>query len=695
MKLFKRLHMRVQSLITAAMICFMFAAVTVPAAAAEPNDESDKWVEIYSENFDDWSTEEIFAEEGGRMTLLGDKSLEIGSPTEGSDSKAIKFIGNAPSAASGGILDLGQDLTAGRKYRFKFSLYLDNVTENPGSMPVIGLEASDPEVSNYVALGCIVNGNVRRANIGNNSGVLGKAEAGSWVEYETVVDMAKKTITYKVTQGDNTIADGSKAYALSDRSVTSAWTDALSFSGISVRTKNGKDGNGVSDKPFYFDNLVVEEYADEIEIFSDNFETDGKYYTNPPAGVTTYEPAPVESSHGNSLGLSYSGSGESAPAVALPLPSNCSYTTGRYKVTFSVLPNNQPTLVYGGSSDGTYFLLGFIASDGSVRHAPIDKPDSYFTHVDTNKWVDFETIVDLDSKTLSYSVSQDGKELAFLSGTEIKKGDGTPIENPIFERFRFVLNTTPEPGSTIYLDDLKVETYNDAVPKLSNARVSISDALGTTVKAEEGLTVSPALTKITLNFGCEMDESTLSNITVVENGSSGNAAAFSAEPAENGAYKLMFTEGYLKENTNYTITVPESVKSADGKAVNEAYVLNFGTSESYAKITKATNESGESFKKADLNAGAQLNVNIEAVNATGADMGLKVIAAYYKDDALVAEDINDKLTSAANNSVVRGDSGTANFIVPDAAADADNVRVYLWNDLDGMEPYCTPWTPAE
>lgn len=96
---------------------------------------------------------------------------------------------------------------------------------------------------------------------------------------------------------------------------------------------------------------------------------------------------------------------------------------------------------------------------------------------------------------------------------------------------------------------------------------------------------------LNLFFSYELDEETAENITFTD--SDGNAPVGGIFKTVDGE-KLTIEFGELKENTNYTLTVPKSVKSADGKNLDDNVTYTYKTLEKIA-IEEDFEEFSDSF----------------------------------------------------------------------------------------------------
>ncbi len=688
-----------------ALSLFLAAALigtVLPAAAPAAVFAAEDWSAIYTQDFENCDGENLLGD-GGLMTPTHTEDsveFKIASP-DGDDTyqNSLSCAANGTDGA-GGIIALpeGQNITDGKKYRFKFSLYLVS-TDNPGSMPVIGLESSNTELGQYAVLGCVVNGAIRSANIGNSGGNLGKTVSkGSWIDFETVVDMtgSKKTVSYTVKQdGANVLTDIVKD--LKNRDNTD-FTGELSFSGISVRDKN-KDA-----KVFYFDNLVVEEYVGDPDeptptpsvstptapppssdaLFYVDFEgatreslVSGYAYDDAGRGDALFAARAADDPHGDSMFFAKGVNGGSGYAFAFnnssaPNTPGITLSSGVYKFSFSIYPNGDtPVVALDGGSAQTYVPLASV-SGGIARHASITDTTSstvICSGLSNSEWVDFETIVDLDTSRVSYQISQNG---------QFKGSKTVPLREHLGGEWsgayafkRIAIRTRNASQNGFYIDDIKMERWS-AAPSIGTDFITFTDALGNQFNPASDHEVSPALDSIKLDFGYAVNDEILNNISI-------SPEADFKVSKQGSACVLTFNE-FLAGDTDYKLTIPGLDNGSGGSVFN----LNFKTeAEKTLTELRAVNKNGVQVNDISaLRPGDKFTVESSVVNMSGSAMNFTVVAAYYNGDRMLATDYYP-LTLADGESL-----RSTEFTVPNEAEGMTSMRCFLWDKMDSLIAYC-------
>ncbi len=227
-----------------------------------------------------------------------------------------------------------------------------------------------------------------------------------------------------------------------------------------------------------------------------------------------------------------------------------------------------------------------------------------------------------------------------------------------------------------YIDNFKM-TYDIERPKLLKKNISMVDSNGNAI-SDIINDVDPALQSITLDFGTE-----LSNVTEVTLTSADGVEAKYAGTQDDTKFIMDLNE-ILKDETKYTLYVAPDVTASNGNKMGEAFTLEFTTAKAVANIAllNVTDTEGEIKAFSDLTAGEVITVNTTAVNKTADDKSLAWIVAYYNGDRMV--DCDMQTAEVLTNTALE----TQPTFTVKSLEGVTNVKVFLWDTLNTMIPYC-------
>ncbi len=248
--------------------------------------------------------------------------------------------------------------------------------------------------------------------------------------------------------------------------------------------------------------------------------------------------------------------------------------------------------------------------------------------------------------------------------------DAQNIPQKTFKAVRFRLWNN---NNQAYIDNFKM-TYDVERPKLDETGVTMIDSTDAVVTNYDE--VDSALKTITLDYGTEL----ASAGTVMLADSTGDTVDFTGK-IEGETYVMTLDE-ILKDKTEYTLTASDAV-GTNGNAQDMAMELTFTTGQvgsDIVRLGKLTNDEGDITSLSQLS--GTFTVNTTAVNRTESSKDLTWIVAYYNGDRLVDAQIQTAALSA--NSALRTQP---QFTAP-SMTDVTKVKVFLWNTLDNMAPYC-------
>lgn len=265
----------------------------------------------------------------------------------------------------------------------------------------------------------------------------------------------------------------------------------------------------------------------------------------------------------------------------------------------------------------------------------------------------------------------DGTKLvAEQSDIPMNYTDAQNIPQTTFKAVRFRLWNN---NNQAYIDNFKM-TYDVERPKLDESGVTMIDSTDAVVTNYDE--VDSALKTITLDYGTEL--ASAGTVTLAD--STGDTVDFTGK-IEGETYVMTLDE-ILKDNTDYTLKASDAV-GTNGNAQDMAMELMFTTGQvgsDIVRLGKLTNDSGDITSLSQLS--GMFTVNTTAVNRTESSKDLTWIVAYYNGDRLVDAQIQTAALSA--NSALRTQP---QFTAPDMT-DVTKVKVFLWNTLENMAPYC-------
>lgn len=229
--------------------------------------------------------------------------------------------------------------------------------------------------------------------------------------------------------------------------------------------------------------------------------------------------------------------------------------------------------------------------------------------------------------------------------------------------------------------------YGEAYTLIDNLNVINLDSVSTSgIKSvqysSDGINYSPAIGKVDsatkyvkIDFTSAMDTSTLSDINL-SNGSNTVAATGTASN-DNKTYTLELTDN-LALNTDYTLNIPMSVKTADGNSLARAYTGKVTTTAGTFKIDLLDiQKNGETVTKSEIAAQDAINAVVNITNTEGRDGEAYLCICVYNDDVMTQVNFDKiNLKTDSTKSVPITVASTANI----------KVKAFLWNDFATMKP---------
>lgn len=316
--------------------------------------------------------------------------------------------------------------------------------------------------------------------------------------------------------------------------------------------------------------------------------------------------------------------------------------------------------VIGKTSDGTPVLY---------------KDNTNKITLDKEKWFNIDLIFDVLNHTVTTKLTNTKNQSTSFSKTYSYL---TALKGIMFK---------VNGGSSVLVDDIKLEYY-EFPPVIGT--VSLTDMFGNTVTSNTN--VSPALEKIVIPVGCTLDNNTASAATIKLKDSNGTEVAY--EPSRvNKAYTLILNSSTLKttlkENEEYTVTVPSTLANFLGGELGTDFTYTFttGALPKVLDIGSVKVDGNASAGLSDIHEGSAINVAVNYANSTNSDVTGNVIVVFYGNGKVVRVLTNYATFAAGEYGT---DSTTFDFTVPSNLDmnGVDAVSVLLWDNFTDITPQC-------
>ena len=226
-------------------------------------------------------------------------------------------------------------------------------------------------------------------------------------------------------------------------------------------------------------------------------------------------------------------------------------------------------------------------------------------------WYSVDVYYDLLNRTIKYYI--DGSKVGETALSP--SAGGTTIDSLV--KFRMTMHEWTSGGGAYYG---KANYY------FKNAKITCNGTVMNGIKSvqysADGINYSPAVDKVDsstkyvkIDFTSAMEASTLSDINL-SNGSNTVAATGTASN-DNKTYILELTDN-LGINTDYTLNIPMSVKTADGNSLARAYAGKITTTAGVFRVDLLDiQKSGISVTEGDVAANDTINAIVKITNTEG------------------------------------------------------------------------------
>ncbi|HIT85684.1 MAG TPA: Ig-like domain-containing protein [Candidatus Ornithomonoglobus intestinigallinarum] len=516
-----------------------------------------------------------------------------------------------------------------------------------------------------------INGKVRAMSNSENNGIeLGSFSSDTWYHCTAEVDVSAGTMAVTVDDGRGNVYEASGVYSdLRDM-------EMLSIEGITLQ-EWGASENGGS----YFDNISVSQSRPLAELpFTDDF---GKYERvedmvsygwNIYSGYSSARPRPniaseivTDSESNKSFKLGLNGVTDTVYAAQNFAEQ---LTSGSVVAEFDIKPGNMlSTYIWFGAGNSHAAMLYFSGGKiivGQNRNSDERTIGSYTP----GRQYHCKAVMNIDTDTVSVSVTDEDGNIMKADGFTIRDG----VKYSYIDSFNFQEWGASENDGSVF-DNLVIRK---AAKNPSLSLRSLSFVNGETVtSSRDG--VPPQTEKILVEFGTEMDVKTLSDIAIKDE--SGDSVSYTA--GTDGTKAVLTLAGLLKPETEYTVSIPESVANTDGVTLGSDRDITFTTGEGdlVGKIVSAKANGSEITQLSQLNDGDTFDVTAEVVNTNGKQKETVLICAFY-DDGGALIDVSFESISAAPSQKTEQTVQFEALNIKNAA----EMKLMLWDGIASAAP---------
>lgn len=351
--------------------------------------------------------------------------------------------------------------------------------------------------------------------------------------------------------------------------------------------------------------------------------------------------------------------------------------SGTGTVRALVMENKIPATLEFAPSTGRVYANGRKDGDNGAYQQSTNSV--LIGQYDPAKWVEVDEYMDITNKKWYVTVKQDG--IVTAEGRELFVREA--LANNGVCTFRFDLTGS---APSVIADYVQIESV-EAVPippELRAENIIITDRDG----GRESLngTVSPFAEEISLDFGLEMPEpSAREGITL--SGGGGEIDFDLSKSISNGSVWIITPHTLLLPDTEYTLTVPQTVKNSNGISLEADCEIKFitGHAESKFSIVSARTDKGELKYIHPAYNGQTVTIETEMINMLTEDKSLAWYIAYYdKNNRFLSVDMAERTIPA--QTMESTDMPKLSLRVPEGTAYA---KLFLW-DAKTLEPCGKP-----
>ena len=336
---------------------------------------------------------------------------------------------------------------------------------------------------------------------------------------------------------------------------------------------------------------------------------------------------------------------------------------------------NKPQSVQFGT-DGNIKAAGL--TDGTLGSGDVATLGKF----DKSEWLDVDEYVDTDSGKYSIVVKQNDAVVAKADDLNVRSDIVSNGVNSI----HFIFNTA-KADTKLTIDEVMLEKIEmPSVPmELNDASVTITDIENNAVIAS-GSKVSPAVEKISVNFGSAMPEP-IGGAGIELRGDNDNVACEVRLNKDNTDIWDIIPQGLLDNNSQYTIFIPSGIADTEGATLGDDYTAVFETasiSEEYS-LNGFILADGTKADGIDSLGETAVTADTTAVNISAGTKELVWLFAYYdKNDACLGVE-SKKVCVNERDWLRQSDKPQFGANKPEGAVKA---AVMLWDGYKSIMPYC-------
>ena len=295
-------------------------------------------------------------------------------------------------------------------------------------------------------------------------------------------------------------------------------------------------------------------------------------------------------------------------------------------------------------------------------------------------WYAVDVYYDLSNRTIKYYI--DGNKVGETALNP--SAGGTTIDSLV--KFRMTMHEWTTGGGPYYG---KANYY------FKNAKITCNgtemNGISSVQYSTDGISYSPAVDKVDcetkyvkIDFVSAMEASTLDNIKLMK----GETAVGSTGAAsnDNKTYTLTLTEK-LATNTEYTLNIPTTVKTAGGNSLARAYAGKITTTAGVFRVDLLDiQKSGISVTEGDVAANDTINAIVKITNTEGRTGEAYLCICVYNDKVL--KQLKFERIDLAKESEKS---------VPITVQSIDKIKIkaFLWNNFEAMKPLIPNKTVGE
>ena len=313
--------------------------------------------------------------------------------------------------------------------------------------------------------------------------------------------------------------------------------------------------------------------------------------------------------------------------------------SGTGTVRALVMENSIPATLEFAPTSGKIYANG--RKDGSEGGYHQSTNSVLIGQYDPEKWLVVDEYVDITNRKWYATVKQD--DVIVAEGRELFVRNA--LANNGVSTFRFDFTGS---APSLFADYVQAEAV-EAVPippSLSKESVTITDKDDNTESLND--LVSPIIGSISLDFGIEMPMPLTDEGITLSGG--GNEIEFMlSKSCDKGSVWIITPKKLLLSDTEYTLTIPKTVRNSNGICLEEVCEFKFTTNHTESKfgITAIKTDSGELRYINPVFNGQTVTMETELLNTLAVDKRLAWYITYYdKNERFLGVDMAEKTIEA-------------------------------------------------